>query len=92
MIRQTSLNRPSFYEPLDRKKGSAPTMKLSKWRTVLLAQEVEALEDFGYTPEKYGDREIDRDTVFEIIVKWNGGLASASEIKDVIRRVYEINL
>jgi len=67
-------------------------MKLSDWKAVLLEQEVEALEDFGYTPEKYGDREIDRHTVFEIIVEWNGGLASAFEIKEVIRRVYGISL
>jgi len=67
-------------------------MNLSDWKAVLLEQEVEALEDFGYTPDRYGDREISRDEVFETIVEWNGGLASAFEIKEVIRRVYEFNL
>ncbi len=67
-------------------------MKLSDWKRVLLRREIEALEDFGYTPEKYGDEEISRDEVFECIVEWNGGLASAFQIKGVIRRVYGIKL
>ena len=49
-------------------------MTLSDWRGVLLLQEVEALEDFGYTMERYGDQEISRDEVFETIVEWNGGI------------------
>lgn len=35
-------------------------MTLNDWKDVLLLQEVEALEDFGYTVERYGDREISR--------------------------------
>lgn len=68
------------------------TMKLSDWKDVLLLQEVEALEDFGYTVERYGDREISRDEVFETIVEWNGGLASAGHIKQIIGRVYGVKL
>ncbi len=67
-------------------------MKLSDWKTVLLTQEVEALEDLGYTLERYGEQEISRNEVFEAIVEWNGGLASAFHIKGVIRRVYGISL
>lgn len=67
-------------------------MKLSDWRHVLLLQEIEALEDFGFTLDKYGDQEISRDEVFETIVEWNGGLASTLQIKGVIRRVYGIKL
>ena len=67
-------------------------MKLSDWKDVLLLQEMEALEDFGYTVERYGDREISRDEVFETIVDWNGGLASAGHIKRVIGRVYGVKL
>ena len=33
-------------------------MTLNDWKDVLLLQEVEALEDFGYTMERYGDREL----------------------------------
>ena len=67
-------------------------MTLDDWKGVLLLQEVEALEDFGYTVEKYKDREISRDEVFETIVEWNGGLASAGQIKRVISRVYGVEL
>lgn len=67
-------------------------MTLNDWKGVLLLQEVEALEDFGYTMERYGDREISRDEVFETIVEWNGGLASAGQIKRVIGRVYGVKL
>ena len=49
-------------------------MTLNDWKGVLLLQEVEALEDFGYTVERYGDREISRDEVFETIVEWNSGI------------------
>ena len=42
-------------------------MTLNDWKGVLLLQEVEALEDFGYTVEKYGDQEISRDEVFEMV-------------------------
>lgn len=67
-------------------------MTLSDWKGVLLAKEIEALEDFGYTEERRGEQEISRDEVFETIVEWNGGLASAFQIKGVVRRVYGINL
>ena len=67
-------------------------MTLSDWKDVLLPSEVEALEDFGYTMDRYGDLEISRDDVFEAIVEWNGGLATAYHIKSVIFRVYGIQL
>ena len=67
-------------------------MTLDDWKGVLLRQEVEALEDFGYTVEKYGDREISRDEVFETIVEWNGGISTAYRIKSIISRVYGVEL
>ncbi|MEY8403734.1 hypothetical protein AALA54_10400 [Oscillospiraceae bacterium 44-34] len=67
-------------------------MTLNDWKDVLLLQEVEALEDFGYTVERYGDREISRNEVFETIVKWNGGISTAYQIKRIISRVYGIEL
>jgi hypothetical protein len=67
-------------------------MTLNDWKDVLLLQEVEALEDFWYTVERYKDREISRNEVFETIVEWNGGLASAGQIKRVISRVYGVKL
>ncbi len=67
-------------------------MTLNDWKGVLLLQEVEALEDFGYTVEKYGDQEISRDEVFETIVEWNGGISTAYRIKSIISRVYGVEL
>ena len=67
-------------------------MTLNDWKDVLLLQEMEALEDFGYTVERYGDREISRDEVFETIVEWNGGIATAYQIKSIISRVYGVEL
>lgn len=67
-------------------------MTLNDWKGVLLLQEVEALEDFGYTVERYGDREISRDEVFETIVEWNGGIETAGRIKSIIGRVYGVKL
>ena len=67
-------------------------MTLNDWKGVLLRQEVEALEDFGYTVERYGDREISRDEVFETIVEWNGGIATAYRIKSIISQVYGVEL
>lgn len=67
-------------------------MTLNDWKGVLLLQEMEALEDFGYTVERYGDREISRDEVFETIVEWNGGISTAYRIKSIISRVYGVEL
>ena len=67
-------------------------MTLNDWKGVLLTQEMEALEDFGYTVERYGDREISRDEVFETIVEWNGGISTAYRIKSIISRVYGVEL
>lgn len=77
------------YTPIQ-KEGIA--MTLDDWKGVLLLQEVEALEDFGYTVERYGDREVSRDEVFETIVEWNGGIATAYRIKSIISRVYGVEL
>ena len=67
-------------------------MPLRDWKEVLLPMEVEALEDYGYTEDVYGDHEISRNDVFEVIVDWNGGMASAYQIKSIIFRVYGILL
>ena len=67
-------------------------MTLNDWKGVLLTQEMEALEDFGYTVERYGDREISRDEVFETIVEWNSGISTAYRIKNIIKRVYGVEL
>ena len=68
------------------------TMTLRDWKEVLLPQEVEALESFGYTMERYGDREISRDDVFTAIVDGGEDLYSTAQVKSIIFRVYGIQL
>lgn len=67
-------------------------MTLEDWRGVLLLREMDALEDMGYTVERYGDQDVSRDEIFEAIVDWNGGLATAGQIKRIIERVYGVKL
>ena len=64
-------------------------MKLREWEQELMPQEVEALNDYGYTRP---DQELTPDEVFEIIVEWNGGIATAYHIKSIISRVYGLEL
>lgn len=59
-----------------------------EWEAILNPSEVEALTDYGH---KAGD-EIWANEVFENIVEWNGGIATAYHIKRIISRVYGIEL
>lgn len=62
---------------------------LSQWEEILMPQEIEALQDYGYTnPEKT----LTPGEVLEIIVEWNGGIATAYHIKRIISRVYGVEL
>ena len=63
-------------------------MTRKEWEEILLPIETQALEDY------YGRREklISPNEVFEIIVEWKGGMASAYEIKSCISRVYGVEL
>ena len=67
-------------------------MTLRDWKDVLLPEEVEALESFGYTENRYGNREISRDDVFTAI--WDGidDIYSTAQVKGIIFRVYGIQL
>lgn len=67
-------------------------MTLREWKEVLHPIEIMALEDFGYNEAVYGEQEISRGTVFEAIVKWHGGIATAYQIKSIISRVYGLEL
>ena len=63
--------------------------KLHEWEEQLHPSEIEALIDYGYTRP---DQELTPNDVFEIIVEWNGGIATAYHIKSIISRVYGIKL
>ena len=67
-------------------------MTLRDWKDVLLPSEVEALEDFGYTVERYGNREISRDDVFAAVWDGIGDIYSTAQVKGIIFRVYGIQL
>lgn len=59
-----------------------------QWKEDLLPREIEALEDNYVQP---GDK-LSANDVFEYIVSWEGGLASAYHIKSLISRVYGVEL
>lgn len=59
------------------------------WEGILTASEIEALHDYGHTNPHQA---LTPDEVLEIIVNWNGGIATAYHIKRIISRVYEIEL
>ena len=63
-------------------------MTRKEWEEILLPIDPQALEDY------YGRREelISPNEVFETIVEWNGGMASAYKIKSCISRVYGVEL
>lgn len=63
-------------------------LRFEEWKEFLMPAEIEALEDYGHK---------NRDTicaneVFETIVEWNGGIATAYHIKSIISRVYGVEL
>lgn len=67
-------------------------MTLRDWKDVLLPSEVKALEDCGYTEERYRNQEISRDEVFEAVIAWSEGIWQGFQIKNLIFRVYGIQL
>lgn len=58
-----------------------------EWEEILNESELEALCDYNMT-----EGQISSNKVFETIVNWNGGLATAYEAKSIISRVYGIEL
>ncbi len=60
----------------------------NQWKEDLLPREIKALEDNYVQPEE----KLSSDDVFEYIVSWEGGLASAYQIKRIISRVYGVKL
>ena len=62
---------------------------LKRWEETLRPSEIEALHDYGHTdPEDT----LTPSEVLEIIVEWNGGIATAYHIKSIISRVYGFEL
>lgn len=64
-------------------------MNLTYWRETLLPNEFEAVLDRLHEPR---DLELTPDDVFDAIIEWNGGIATAYQIKSIISRVYGVEL
>lgn len=61
------------------------TMTLRQWEEELMPREVMALHDTYHTnPEET----LTANEVLDIIVEWQGGLASGYHVRSVISRVY----
>lgn len=62
---------------------------LERWEEILMPAEIEALHDTYHTDPCEA---LTPEEVLEIIVDWNGGIASAYHIKSIISRVYGVEL
>lgn len=62
---------------------------LAHWEELLMPTEVEALHDTRHiNPEEV----LTPNEILDIIVEWNGGIASGYEIRNIISRVYGMEL
>ena len=71
-------------EPINRQAKT-----LARWEEILMPIEVEALHDTYHTnPEET----LTPNEVLDIIIEWNGGIASGYHVRSVISRVYGVEL
>ena len=62
---------------------------VGRWEEILMPNEVEALHDtYHINPEEA----LTPDEVLDIIVEWNGGIASGYHVRSIISRVYGVEL
>lgn len=62
---------------------------VGRWEEILMPIEVEALHETRHTnPEEA----LTPDEVLDIIVEWNGGIASGYHVRSIISRVYGVEL
>lgn len=62
---------------------------VGRWEEILMPTEVEALHDTRHTnPEEA----LTPDEVLDIIIEWNGGIASGYHVRSIISRVYGVEL
>ena len=62
---------------------------VGRWEEILTPLEIEALHDTYHTnPEEA----LTPDEVLDIIVEWNGGIASGYHVRSIISRVYGVEL
>lgn len=62
---------------------------LAHWEEILMPLEIEALHDTCHTnPEEV----LTPNEVLDIIVEWEGGIASGYHVRSIISRVYDVEL
>ena len=62
---------------------------LARWEEILMPIEVEALHDTYHTNPAEA---LTPNEVLDIIIEWNGGIASGYHVRSVISRVYGVEL
>ena len=71
------------------KKINRQAKTVGRWEEILMPTEIEALHDTRHTnPEEA----LTPNEVLDIIVEWNGGIASGYETRNIISRVYGVEL
>ena len=71
------------------KKFNRNPKTLERWEELLLPLEVEALHDYNHNDPW---EPLTPNEVLDTIVSWNGGIATAYEVKSLINRVYGVEL
>ena len=66
------------------------TATLAEWNEILTPDQFEALTE-GCRAKGTTQMELTSNEVLEIIVTWNGGIATADEVRRLISRVYGIS-
>lgn len=62
---------------------------LERWEEILFPAEIEALHDYNHNDPC---EPLTPNEVLDIIVEWNGGIASGYQIRSIISRVYGVEL
>ena len=62
---------------------------LSQWEEILMPSEIEALHDNHITAP--GEK-LTANEVLDIIIEWEGGIATGYQLRSIVSRVYGIEL
>lgn len=62
---------------------------LEQWEAELAPIEIEALHDYGHVQPW---ERLSPDEVLDMIIEWNGGIATGYQVRSIISRVYGVEL
>ena len=68
---------------------NVPARTLNDWGNSLTEAEMAVLQEYG---DYELDDEVDPGEVLETLIEWYGGLATAFQVKQLIGRIYEVEL